>query len=296
MIFTLDSSSIKSSRLIYILISTFLLAGLILSILNSPVHAAEGEPSDTEQNYQQESTCTPPNDWSQTVRVWGPAKPVKKWSFAVEEAEMAVELVFYYYQDYDKVGCPLDCSTGECQSDEAGKGESPLGGFSVIDGKEGANRGVKQLEGRLAQGTYQVVFRASGDPGSINVGLRVRQNALPTATPLPTNTPVPTGITPSSTPTKIPPTNTPPGTGTSPPPIDNPTPTKVKRTPPATLPPPTPFPGSPSPQVLIPQTGSRPATPSAGSGINYWLFVPLGVGLFGLGLAFYGIANRLKQQ
>ena len=296
MIFTLDSSSIKNGRLFFILMSAFLLVGLILAIFNSPVNAAQGEPSNTMQNYQQESTCTPPDDWNQTVRLKNPAEPTKQWAFSVDEPEMEVNLVLFYYQDYDPSGCPFDCSTGQCQSVETGIGDTPLGDINVLDGKEGANRGVKQLDGRLTQGNYQVVFTA--DHGSINVGLHVRTDALPTDTPIPTTDTPPTATEqpPTATPTKLPPTNTPTGTGTSPPQIENPTPTKVKRTPPATLPPPTPFPGSPSPQVLIPQTGSRLAAPGAGSGINGWLVVPLGVGLFGLGLAFYGIANRLKRQ
>jgi hypothetical protein len=46
--------------------------------------------------------------------------------------------------------------------------------------------------------------------------------------------------------------------------------------------------------VLIPVTGGRIS--GQGSGINGWLVIPLGIGVFGLGIAFYGIATRLKQE
>ena len=205
---------------------------------------------------------------------------------------MVVSLVFFYYQDYSKAGCPYDCSTGECQTDEAGHGETPFGGFSVLDGKEGANRGTKKFEGRLAQGTYQVTFTANGNPGSINVGLQVRQEAVPTATTPPPNTPTPSGITPTATSTP----KTPSPTILTPEPVDTATPTpttKPKRTPPATLPPPTPFPGSPAPQALIPQTGFELGQNSSALIL---VLLTLSIGVVGLGFTFYGIAKRLKED
>jgi hypothetical protein len=275
------------------------------------VYAATDDSTISSQNPVLISACTPPDDWNQTVRLKNPQKPTKQWTFNVSEPEMEVSLVFFYYQDYDKSGCPLDCSTGDCQTDETGKGVTPLGNINVLDGKEGGNRGVKKIEGHLTQGTYQVVFTANGDPGSLNVGLNVKTNALPTATPpQPTDTPIPTTITPTEPPppteTEPPPTDIPTTTVTTPPPLESPTPsatqdgptptgTDVKRTPPATLPPPTPLPGSSTPMVLIPVTGARTAGQNQGSGINGWLVIPLGIGVFGLGIAFYGIATRLKQ-
>jgi hypothetical protein len=126
-----------------------------------------------------------------------------------------------------------------------------------------------------------------------------------TATPTETATPIATDpiVTFTPTETELPPTDTPTATATIPLPEnptptgtqDKPAPTKVKRTPPATLPPPTPLPGSSTPMVLIPVTGARTAGQNQGSGINGWLVIPLGIGVFGLGIAFYGIATRLKQ-
>ena len=307
MAITIEPISKRNSRLIYLLGCACLLTGIITGTLYSPVFATTGDQTSSSQNPVQVSACTPPNDWNQTVRIKNPEKPTKQWTFNVSEPEMNVSLVFFYYQDYEKSGCPSDCSTGDCQTDETGKGVTPLGNINVLDGKEGGNRGVKKIEGHLTQGTYQVVFTANGDPGSLNVGLNVKTNALPTATPpQPTDTPIPTTITPTEPPppteTELQPTDTPTATATIPLPEnptptgtqDKPAPTKVKRTPPATLPPPTPLPGSSTPMVLIPVTGARIA--GQGSGINGWLVIPLGIGVFGLGIAFYGIATRLRQD
>jgi hypothetical protein len=290
MVNTFESRSTKSQDYFYILIACCIL--VVLMLLPTPVSAAQDLANGDWQTAQTEPICTPPNDWGQTTRVKVPDKPTKQWSFTVDEPEMVVSLVFFYYQDYSKAGCPYDCSTGECQTDEAGHGETPFGGFSVLDGKEGANRGTKKFEGRLAQGTYQVTFTANGNPGSINVGLQVRQEAVPTATTPPPNTPTPSGITPTATSTP----KTPSPTILTPEPVDTATPTpttKPKRTPPATLPPPTPFPGSPAPQALIPQTGIELGQNSSALIL---VLLPLSIGVIGLGITFYGIAKRLKED
>ena len=290
MVNTFESRSTKSQNYFYILIACCIL--VVLMLLPTPVSAAQDLANGDWQTAQTEPICTPPNDWGQTTRVKVPDKPTKQWSFTVDEPEMVVSLVFFYYQDYSKAGCPYDCSTGECQTDEAGHGETPFGGFSVLDGKEGANRGTKKFEGRLAQGTYQVTFTANGNPGSINVGLQVRQEAVPTATTPPPNTPTPSGITPTATSTP----KTPSPTILTPEPVDTATPTpttKPKRTPPATLPPPTPFPGSPAPQALIPQTGFELGQNSSALIL---VLLPLSIGVIGLGITFYGIAKRLKED
>ena len=270
----------------FILFVSMLFAAFLLLLLVSPVKAAQEEFNSNIYSAQTEPECTPPSDWGQTTRLKVPDKPSKQWSFTVDEPEMIVNLNFFYYQDYSKAGCPYDCSTGECQTDETGKGQSPFGEFSVVDGMEGANRGSKQLSGRLTQGTYQVTFTADGNPGSINVGLKISQEAVPT--PTPTNTPIPSGITPTATSTPV----TPEPTTITPEPQDTATPTtKPKRTPPATLPPPTPFPGSPPPQALIPQTGFELGQASS---TVLLVLVTLGVGIIGLGFTFYGVRKRLK--
>jgi len=263
---------------LYILIAGCILAALALLMLPNPVSAATAD-------------CTPPGDWGQTTRLKVPDKPTKEWSFTVDEPEMIVDLVFFYYQDYSKEGCPYDCSTGECQTDETGNGESPFGTFSVMDGKEGGNRGTKKFSGRLTQGTYRVKFTANGNPGSINVGLKVNQQAVPT--PEPTDTPVPSVVTPTATPVTPEPTPvTPEPTPKTPEPADTATPTsKPKRTPPATLPPPTAFPGSPAPQALIPQTGFELGQSSS---VLILVLLTFSIGIVGVGFTFYGIRKRLK--
>lgn len=279
-----DSSKSLFSKYFILILGACLFAGMLVVLPGSPAQAAKNDLSSA-----QEETCTPPNDWAQTTRVKNPEKPTKQWTFTVDNPEMLVSLTFFYYQDYSIPGCPYDCSQGDCQTDETGNGTTPLGDFTVVDGKLGANRGSKRFEGRLPQGTYQVSFTANGNPGSLNVGLNVRQSTVPTATLFPTNTPLPTTPPPTAT---LPPTVTPTEPARTQPPAKNPTPSPTPRpgrTPPATLPPPTPFPGSPAPQVLIPQTGLVP-------GANALVLLPLGIGLIGLGIAFYGITKRLKAK
>lgn len=284
-------------RPLYLCLVAIALVAPFTFFLYLPAQAAEPDiPSDTLPT-SVDLACTPPSDWNQTTRVKNPEKPTKEWTFSVDDAEMEVRLVFFYYQDYDKSGCPYDCSTGECQTDETGKGISPLGDFVVIDGKEGANRGVKQLEGRLAQGSYKVVFFANGDPGSINVGLQVDQETPPTKTPAPTNTPVPTADIPTASPTPTATEPEPSPTPTEPAPTEkSPTPTEPTSTPPATLPPPTPIPGSPTPMILIPQTGDGLPLYRQGLSLNDWPILVLGIGLVGIGMVFYGILSRLKSE
>lgn len=273
------------------------LVGLIAIFLYSPARAAEPVVLGEALSNSVELACTPPSDWNQTTRVKNPENPTKEWTFSVDHPEMDVRLVFFYYQDYDKSGCPYDCSTGECQTDETGKGTSPLGDFVIIDGKEGANRGVKQLEGRLTQGSYKVVFTAHGDPGSINVGLQVNQESPPIETPPPTNTPTPTAIIPTASPT---PTATVSGPTPTPTETSRPeksvTPSGPTPTPPATLPPPTPFPGSVTPMILIPETGDGLPLQNRPISLDDWPVFVLGIGLVGIGMVFYGIVSRLKRE
>jgi len=132
-----------------------------------------------------------------------------------------------------------------------------------------------------------------------------------TATNTPTATPTNTATnTPTATATNTA-TNTPTATNTSGPvatdpivtltPTDTPppttTPTKAAAvaspTTPPTIPPPTVGAGTPTQEILIPVTGADHATTGPGSGISYWLFFYLGLGLLGLGLVFHGIATRL---
>lgn len=315
----LDFCSRKVSGVIYLVSCACLLVGLILAGVPLPAQAAEKESDNVKsESSALLSTCDKPSDWGQTTRVKNPQNPTKEWTFTIDEPMADVTLGFFYYQDYDQSGCPFDCSTGECQTDEGGQGETPLGIFYVVDGKEGANRGTKKLEGRLTKGTYKVTFTASGHPGSINVGLNVRSNPLPPPTLIATDTPTPTVITPTETEvpptdtptftpttTEVTPTDTPTNTATvtptptdapgpktkTPPPKEPPTATPTRK-PPATLPPPTAISGSPSPQVLIPVTGIS----NQESGVNGWILIATGIGLFGLGLAFYGISIRYKQE
>lgn len=237
-----------------------LTASMLLSIVSSPVAAAEASLSRQggADSYLLQA-CTPPADWGQTVRLESPHRSSQEWSFTVDEPEMDVTLEIFYYQDYSRDGCPYDCTSGECQLDETGTADSPLGGIQVEDGQLAARAGSESLSGRLSQGVYQVVFRVTGR-GSINVGFRARTASLPTEPP-PTDTPEPspTPIPPTATPpaTYFPPTQTPTGTYT--PPTATPTSTSLPPTP--TLTPTytaTPTDTPPGPTVLPPNPTPTP--------------------------------------
>jgi hypothetical protein len=170
----------------------FLIAGVILAAIHYPARAAEPvQVASKGTILQQEDACSVPSDWNQTVRLFYERQVTQEWTFDVEEAAMDVVLEFFYYQDRDPEGCPFDCSTGACQLDEIGVGSSPLGEFSIEDGSEGANQGVIEQGGRLAQGSYVASFSVTGQ-GSINIGFRVHKKAVTPPTPEDTATPTPT--------------------------------------------------------------------------------------------------------
>jgi hypothetical protein len=234
------------SRISYVLGSICLLAGLILSYANIPASAAELNA----QESSEENACTPPQYWDETER-YTLNNPTEEWTFEVNEPQMDVELEFFWYQDYDKQGCPYDCvNTDDCQDYETGDVTSPLGDFSIADGKEGVNDGGKTLSGVLSQGTYTVTFTFTGRKGSINVGLWVRMDSIevetptptptdvppetetPTPTTSPTDTPTPTAIlTDTPTPTGTISAGTPSPTSVSPGSTDTPTPTATEASP-----------------------------------------------------------------
>lgn len=254
----------------------FLTTGMVLSVMASPVSAADASPGgqgSADRNPLQ--ACTPPADWGQTVRLESPRRSSQEWSFTVDEPEMDVTLEIFYYQDYSRDGCPYDCASGECQLDETGVADTPLGNIQVNDGQLEARSGSESLSGRMTQGVYQVVFRVTGR-GSINVGFRARTASLPTQPP-PTNTPEPspTPLPPSATPTAtyLPPTQTPTGTSSPPtatptstfsPPFPSPTPT-FTATPTNSPPSPTVLPPNPTPTPTAdnpPNTGSPTPPPT----------------------------------
>ena len=193
----------RLSRVSILLGSTFLIIAMLLTTAGAPASAAdfldEAYPAQVERVSPTPGPgCTPPADWDQTVRLVAPERTSKEWNFDIDEPEMFVVLEFFYYQDYDRSGCPFDCSTGTCQTDEIGQGESPLGGFTISDGQLGAHHGKVNLKGSLVQGSYQAHFWVTGK-GSINIGLRVHRSILPTDSPTPTLTEIPPSET--STPT-----------------------------------------------------------------------------------------------
>jgi hypothetical protein len=124
-------------------------------------------------------------------------------------------------------------------------------------------------------------------------------------TPPPTDTPTPTETTPPPTDTATPiatdpivtitptdtqvPTATDPGVTETPPTATQPAPTN---TPPATLPPPTVPAGTPTQQILIPETGIDLSLVNQNGGVSSWFFLFLGMGLLGVGMIFHGIASR----
>ena len=315
----------RLARLGYSLGGLCLLAGMVLSLVHSPANAAgliappqqDEQPTETPTNVP---ACIPPKNWDQTIRLFYSRTASKEWHFEVDEPEMDVSLVFFYYQDYEKNGCPKDCGSVACQSDETGEGDTPLGSFNVSDGQEGASEGREKLRGRLPKGSYTASFHVTGQ-GSINIGMKVQKDSVP-----PTDTPVPTVPEPSPTPTEPEatptgtapvetPTATPESTTTIVPPQDTPTatptesaptpteppnrprktPTATPISPPATLAPPTPPPGTALPPVLVPVTGGDISTQATASNRQPRLLVNLGIGLLGLGLIFHGFSRKLKD-
>jgi hypothetical protein len=179
----------------------------------------------------QQAACTAPPDWDQTIRLYYQRQITREWTFDVEEPEMDVELEFFYYQDYNPEGCPFDCSTGDCQTDETGQGTSPFGDFVVGDGTEGFNSGTVQQSGRLPQGSYTAAFSVTGH-GSINIGLRIYKKSVP-PTPIPTETATPaqTELPPVSTENPTPTATSTPIDNVSPPVGITATPTSTPETP-----------------------------------------------------------------
>lgn len=328
----------RSAKFSAVLGSAFLLVGLVLSAFHLPAEAAENSRQNPVSGDQASfQACTPPDDWGQTVRLAPPPRNLATdWTFEVTDLEMGVVLTLFYYQDYDKQGCPLDCAGGDCQVDETGRFDTPLGNFTVADGLLGAHGGSEKLEGSLPQGSYRVVFTTTG-LGSINVGLRVRTSSLPTDTPPPTFTPTATVPTetplPTDTPTATEPaetlTATPTTSVTPAPPKDTPTPTitgtilptvlppdptdtpeepgpsptltsippsNPTRTPPPTLEPPTPPANTTPGPVLIPVTGVDLSGGGSGGALYGRLLLHTGIGLLGLGLVFQGIAARFSRS
>lgn len=310
----------KAASFSYSLGIISLLAGALLSLFGAPVQSVHAETA----------ACTPPRDWGKTVRLHESlGRTSQEWTFTIDEPQVDVDLEFFYYQDHDVEGCPFDCSTGACQKHEIGKGKSPFGAFEIEDGARGANSGAVWQSGRLAQGTYQASFSLTGDD-SINIGLRVHRHPVPAETepPAATEPPQPSDTatpTPTSTATDIvlPPgdTQTPTATATStqtptatqtlimPPVIitkrPQSTPTTVVLPPadtpttPPTLPPPAAPSGTPVTRQLIPQTGADRPGGEGGSGEpgpTSGLFVTLGLGLLGLGLAFHMLSFKRQGK
>jgi hypothetical protein len=332
---------IRLSSLGYSLGGILLGVGLILSLVNSPVMAASStgptqmeEPLTTEAPQEPPTTeapedppqdpptetptgvpaCTPPENWDGTTRLFYSRLSSKEWHFEVDEPEMDVTLVFFYYQDFEKNGCPKDCGSVPCQSDEIGEGDTPLGSFSISDGQKAPSSGKVKLHGRLPKGSYTTSFHVTGK-GSINIGMKVQKSSVPpTATPT-APPPSPTQTQPVFTPTStLPvetPTATPDSTTTFEPPNDTPTATPTGNTPtpteehsrprksptplPPTLAPPTPPPGTARPPALVPVTGGDPSAPSGPLAQHRGVLMTVGISLLGLGLIFHGISRRLKD-
>jgi hypothetical protein len=236
-----------------------LLSGTFLSFFFIPASAA----GDVERlsisgpSIQDPAACFPHEDWGHTVPL--AAKETIEWTFQVKKPESFIGLRFYYYQDYDPNGCPVDCSTGLCETGETGVGESPYGSFEITDGKEIPIAGFVKQEGFLPEGTYSVKFRSNGDD-PINVGLVVRKRDSPTDTPEPppTNTPAPTDVPATPTATEVPATPTATLPGAILPPLPSPTntlqPTVTSETPPTV---------TPTGNVQPPGPGADQPTPTA---------------------------------
>ena len=247
----------KIARLSYLFGVACLALGMAFSLVAVPASAAapaEGDSLNASWSPSTNEVCTPPADWDQTVRLFFKRKDSMEWQFEIDEPEMDVELEWFWYQDYDDNGCPIDCSTGKCQSIETGEGESPLGTFVVEDGKEGADGGRERQSGRLAQGSYTASFHVTSR-GSINVGLKVHKKSVPTDTPVVTNTPTPSPTTPVDTDTPTPTATLPVPEGTTLTPSPTPTFTATAT---GTTQPPTPT-STGTPVIEPPESSPTPA-------------------------------------
>lgn len=322
-------------RFSYAIGLTFLVGGLLLSLAQASANASnEAQSPMSFETWTPTPACTAPDDWDQTLRFKTPRLVDHDWPFSVEDPEMDVTIIFFYYQDFSKPGCPYDCSTGECQTDETGVGNSPLGSVVITDGILEPHHGEMMVEGSLSQGDYVASFHVTGS-GSINVGVKIIKSAQPTQTSTPTDTPTSTPTdtsTPTETPTeKITPTATNTSTETPPTPSEtatltptkkNPTPTKTRTpritilppstktstatvpvlktpvtpTPPPTLPPPSLPTGSPQPPVLVPVTGISLSELGLITDSLYRFLITAGVGLLGLGIVVQGIDFWLHRR
>ena len=214
------------ARLSYVLGSASMLLGIGLSIIYQPVNAATigQDLSLFNLNAQSGEGCIAPNIWNDTVRLYYQNLPSKTWTFTVEEMDKNVTLEFFWYQDYQKDGCPKDCTTDRsCQSDEIAHVTTPLGDFDIEDGYIGPAGDKNILKGVLPPGAYTVTANATG-LGSVNIGLDVTMSVIPTVAPADTSTPTPTEIPPTATPSEIPvnPTTSPSPTATATPVIKPP--------------------------------------------------------------------------
>lgn len=320
------------ARLSYILGSASIVIGIGLSIVYQPVVAASnnGNSASFDINAQSGDACIAPSIWNETVRLYYTTLPSKTWSFTVEDPEMNVTLKWFWYQDYERDGCPKDCLTDRnCQLDEIAHVSSPLGDFDIEDGVIGPADGSYTLNGPLSQGAYSVTAIATGR-GSINIRMVVTKNLVPTVVPTDTSTPTPTEAPPTPTPTEIPvnptaspspsptatetpvvqtpvnPSATPTATSTQVLPVGpspSPTPTEEERpretpspTTIATLPPPATNPSGTQPAILIPVTGADLTEGSASLNIYQKLFLNFGISLLGLGLIFHALGNHFRKN
>jgi len=204
------------------------------------------------------ATCSPPAKWNKTKRLLD-NKTITS-TFTIDQPA-SVKIKIFWFQDYDKNGCPYDCAGGECQGGETGKAKTPCGTVNITDGKDGANNGNKTVKCDLSPGTYVIELVHTGGQDSLNVGYEVVNEpssitstpteVKPTSTPTLEITPTMYVVTPPTTPTNPPgETPTPEITETFPPPGKTP----PKKTPPPTLPPP-PTPKEPT-RVVLPVSGS----------------------------------------
>ena len=275
-------------RLSYLLGSASMLLGIGLSIVYQPANAAsiEKAPALFDANAQNGDACIAPNIWDQTVRLYyrpaGGTVQSKTWTFEVKEPEMDVTLEWFWYQDYQKDGCPKDCSTDpNCQTDEIASVTSPLGDFDIEDGVIGPASDKNKLSGRLSQGEYTVTAKPTGK-GSINIRMEVTMHLPPTAVPIDTSTPTATATatatateTPANPPAPSPsPSPSPTATSTSvvnPPILPSPTPTATSTEAPPVGPSPSPTltgtavvnpPQAPSPTPTERERPSKTPTPT----------------------------------
>ena len=198
------------------------------------------------------------------------------------EQESDVTAKIRYVQDVDKSGREF-CAENELQTHETAVVYiDGCGKIEITDGVKGANEGTDKFSCVLPKGEYKLHVQSTAsdynDVGSINIGIDINMEAVPTKTPA-SPTPIPTTMTPTLVAPTITPTPYPTGLVT---PENSPTPPYYTGTPTPTgeFPTATPtrtetyVPGVPAQQrAMVPVTGAEVNGEVTGAAIMALAFI-----------------------